>query len=149
MESTTSQNFAQYSLAMMRLWVWYQYNTTLFSSPCATTYRFVTMGPFQPGTPMVCLPVSTGSHPDPGRQFFGECGAWPYRCVLKYATKRKAKSVREGLTYTRLRVSSAFKTSWTSFSIGTSRDMAHPSNADGKRLSGGTRGVRSEREAVA
>ena len=83
MESATSQNFAQYSLAMMRLWVWYQYNTTLFSSPCSTTYRFVTMGAFQPGTSIVCLPVSTGSQPEPGRQFFGECGAWPYRCVLK------------------------------------------------------------------
>ena len=90
MESTTSQNFAQYSLAMMRLWVWYQYSTTLLSSPCSTTYRFVTMGPTQPGTSMVCLPVSTGSQPEPGRQFLGECGAWPYRCVLKYAMNRNA-----------------------------------------------------------
>ena len=52
-------------------------------------------------------PVASGSHPDPGRQFLGECGDWPVRCVLKYATKRPTAVCDSESPYSRLSRSSA------------------------------------------
>src|SRR5436309_15786424 len=82
-ESAISQNLAENSPAMMRFRLWYQYSTTLFSLPRATTYRFVRIGSERPGTSRVSGSDSRASQPAPGRQFLGECGAWPERCDLK------------------------------------------------------------------
>src|SRR5436190_13288473 len=90
--------------------------------PEATTYRLTVMGASRP-TSIVSSPEESGTHPDPGRQFLGEWGAFPVRCERKPATNRYAacpevlQSPVAVSQYTRFRISSALRTSRTSCSI--------------------------------
>src|SRR6476620_2716954 len=90
MASATVKNLAVYSLAIVRFRAWYKYKTALWFCPRETTYRLTRMGLDSPGIATSTIPDCSCTKPAPGKQFLGECGALPVRCVSKYATKRLA-----------------------------------------------------------
>src|SRR5579864_9239877 len=68
---------ALYSLATTRSRDWYQYRTSDLLSPLETRYRLISIGAARPGTVTGIVSDTVHTQPDPGRQFFGECGVCP------------------------------------------------------------------------
>src|SRR6476660_440339 len=91
---------------------------------------------------MVVSPVSSGTHPEPGRQTLGECG-WlaPARWDWNHATNKPADWPCGWFIYVRLNRRSAWSCAVTAASIGSSRSNFHWLNSAGKReISGGAGG---------
>src|SRR5437016_5978733 len=101
----------------------------LRDSPFETMKRLTVMGEDWP-TSIGYSSCDSDIQPPPGRQFFGECGALPFRWDRKAATK-KFDSAPAAFLYVRFITSSALRSAATSGSITPSSTIFHAPSSFG------------------